>query len=115
MRLAELVTMHEAASQAGKPYRTFFRVLTSLHRSHGGEWLLRLGRRKYLVNLSGLRAAHPALFEARFVSREEMDAMGERLGYLEHREHEQNRKINAQGARLRALEGARSGTVLPPS
>ena len=109
---ADLVSIPELARRKGVPYSTLWRDLVTLHRADErqglGGWLFDRGRgRKKLVNLSRLRAAHPALFCARHVSREEHDELVLRVERCEQSSRDQKQRINAVAASVRDLRRER--------
>jgi hypothetical protein len=61
----------------------------------------------YLINLLKLRAAHPSLFSAHYVSKEEAKDHGERIARLEEELIALRKRVNGHGSKLRELDGMR--------
>ena len=107
--LGQLRDISTIAKMIGRPYRQTYRLLTRLAARDALDdprgqraWLLDSGRtRKKLVNLQRLRAAHPAIFERRYVSREEHDDMQAAVVELRAGLHEVRQRVSGLGARLR--------------
>lgn len=103
---AQLVSVPQYAQMRRVAYRTLHRDLLALWTRDvaegGGDWLVRLGRRRKLwVNLSRLEAAHPVLFQSRTAAKDDLDAAIGRIERLERNERDLKQRVNAMGARLR--------------
>jgi hypothetical protein len=106
---ARLLTIAAVAKMAGRQKRTMARNLLAMHahdRETDGDssWLVRLGNR-WMVNMSRLQAAHPALFEAKYVTRDDHDDIVERLAKVESKHSEMRLKVNGALAKVRTLAG----------
>ncbi len=107
---ARLVTITAIARMVGRQKRTMARTLIAM-RSHDAEigadteWMTRFGNR-WMINLSRLKAAHPALFEADYVERDEITELQERLLRLEGQQSETRIRVGVHGAKLRELSKA---------
>jgi hypothetical protein len=107
--LGQLRDISTIAKMIGRPYRQTYRLLTRLAARDAAEdprglrtWLIDSGRtRKKLINLQRLRAAHPAIFERRYVSREEHDDLQAGLVEVRAGLHELRQRVNGLGARMR--------------
>lgn len=100
-RFGELSTISEIAKHIRRPYRQTLRLLVGMARrdaSEGerGKWLIDNGPgKRKLVNLQSLRASHPALFERRYVSREEYEDVVESLRALRDDLHKMRQQVRA--------------------
>lgn len=79
-----MLTLSQAAEEAGMSRRVFYDLVMSLHRKHGGKWLQRLpggkvGQRGWRINMSLLAAAHPEYFEKHYITRDEAEELSERV------------------------------------
>ncbi len=109
--LGQLRDISTIAKMIGRPYRQTYRLLTRLAARDAIDdprglrtWLIDSGRtRKKLINLQRLRASHPAIFERRYVSREEHDDMQAAVVEVRAGLHELRQKVNGLGARLREV------------
>lgn len=102
---AGLVSFLEFARMAQEPKRKISRRLQKLHAAdleagQPGDWLKRVGE-KYLVNLSRLNAAHPALFAKRYVTREELEDVDAHLSEIDNRLTKTETRVKAHGSVLR--------------
>lgn len=104
-----LVGLRELAAMRGVTRSTLFRSLRALAasdvREHGQcDWLVRFGtQRKLWVNLSRLKNAHPGLFAATYVTREDFEGLTERVDELEEGQREQRKKTNALAGAVREM------------
>lgn len=111
LRLGQLRDISTIAKMIGRPYRQTYRLLTRLAARDAVDdpkgrraWFIDSGRKRMkLVNLQRLRAVHPAIFERRYVSREEHDDMQASLVAMRTELHELRQKLNAIGAKVRTL------------
>ncbi len=109
LRLGQLRDISSIAKMIGRPYRQTYRLLSRLAARDAVEdpsgkraWFIDTGRKKMkLVNLQRLRAVHPAIFERRYVSREEHDDMQAAVVAMRTELHELRQKVNALGAKVR--------------
>ncbi len=97
-RLERLASVPELAREAGVSRWTMKRRLLCLFATHGGDWMFTLGGGGFAINRSRLKAAHPHVFERRLASREDLEDVKKDVRLLHQR-------VNAQGARIRRLEG----------
>jgi hypothetical protein len=116
--VAAHVSIPQLARMKGVPRRTLHRTLMALWApdvAEGrGQWLYRV-KRKWWVNLSRLRVAHPAFFEQRYVDRTDFDEMLARMAQFEAQCKFLNQRVNAVSANVRELRLAqRSGPNGPP-
>jgi hypothetical protein len=107
-----MLTIAEAAQEAGRPYLSFYRLVMGLHKQHGGEWLQRpdkgedrkTGRREWRINMSLFATSHPEFFEKRFLSRDEAEVILERIAELDTHLQDEVARRRKDAARIRALE-----------
>lgn len=107
-KLHPLAKISECARQLQRPYRWTYRLLMRLAArdrdaglalaEHWWEGFFDHGAKK-LVNLARLRAVHPALFERRWVSREEYDDLTARVERLGVELHAMRQRYRALAAR----------------
>jgi hypothetical protein len=108
-RVGALRTVGEIARMMGRPYRSTLRLLVSMAKRDVDDgmppervWLVDPGRGKVkLVNLQRLHAAHPALFERRYVSREEYDDLARMVTEVRTELHQLRQRYRALAARTR--------------
>lgn len=107
-RLGSLRSFAELAKVWGKSYWSTRRLLRRIAYADGPKcsWLIIINGRLF-VNLSALKVSHPALFEKRWHTKEEIDDLVEKVQRLSERLSEEMMARKALGARVRALEGAR--------
>ena len=109
--LGQLRDISTIAKMIGHPYRQTYRLLMRLaaidavdDRRGERAWLVDYGpNRKKLINLQRLRAVHPAIFERRYVSREEQEDMQAAAVEVRTGLHELRQKVSGLGARLREV------------
>lgn len=110
-RPERLVSLPAYARLRGVPYQTMHRTLMALARAdvaeHGRcDWLHDCGRgRKKWINLSRLARAHPVLFHARFVSRDEFEGVVERVAELEVGQADLRKRTQVIAASVRDVRG----------
>jgi hypothetical protein len=114
---AARVSIAQLAKMKGVSRRTLHRTLMALWAKDGadgrGDWLYRIGW-KWWVNLSRLKAAHPALFEQRYVDRMEFDGLLAKMANFEAKSRLLNQRINAVAANVRELRlGQNPGQARP--
>ncbi len=86
-------------------FRLVLRMYSKDIAAGGCDWLVRSGPGcKLRVNLSRLEKAHPALFHVKYVSHSDHESLVGRVAECEDRLREHNKRINAAGARLTALQ-----------
>lgn len=111
-----LASIPQLARLAGRSRSSMFRLLLRLHaqdvEQHGQcDWLIRTkAGAKLRVNVSRLEKAHPALFRTRYVSREEIEDLEDRVLTLEKKVErstaDQNKRLNAVAASVRVLKSS---------
>jgi len=110
-RPERLVSLPAYARMRGVAYTTMHRTLMALARAdvaeHGRcDWLHDSGHgRKKWINLSRLKRAHPVLFHARFVAREEFEGVVERVSELEAGQTDLRKRTQAIAASVRDVRG----------
>jgi hypothetical protein len=109
MNEAGIRTFAQVAVLAGRQKRTMARTLIAMHirdKETGAptDWLERFGH-KWMVNLARFERAHPSLFSAKYVSRDEFDEMSKRLDEVEAKQSETRMRVNAVASRVRELAG----------
>ncbi len=69
------------------------------------DWLLRYhSTGKIWINTSRLRVAHPAIFEARATTRDDLEGLAERVRILEDEQKRLKQRQNAVGASMRVVQ-----------
>lgn len=102
IEVGKLISVPEAAKMAGVHRSTMLTRLVRLDKEHGGKLLTKSGR-KYLVKRDVLMSILSDR-DDRVVTRAELEDLYEAIRSLETG---MNRRLNALGARLRALETSR--------
>ena len=113
-RAAELLSTSAFGALYGWSRRRAWRKLRRLHASRPGPWLVRDGKR-WLVNVSLLRASHPGFFDAPEASdlEERLSAAEDRVARLELRDRAKGAAIRALAKRLAVLEDGTQADVRP--
>lgn len=104
-KLADLVPITQLAQRSDPPMdrQKLYRRLRALHRTYGGDWLVRTGRNIY-VNPVSLRAAHPGVFDPpELVAR--VSDLEEEVSVLKRESLLLAQKTGEVSRRVRALEG----------
>lgn len=109
VELEPLVSIPTLALKAHRSRSSMFRLVLRMYAddvaSGGCDWLVRGGPGcKLRVNLSRLEKAHPALFHVKYVSRADHESLVDRVSECEDALREHNKRINAVGARVTALQ-----------
>lgn len=105
--------MSDLARQMKRSYRATLKLFLGMARKDAEAgmradecWLIDGGKySRKLVNVQRLRARHPALFERRYVSREEHDDVVTTNAEMRRQLHTLTQKVNGLAARLRKVEG----------